>query len=180
MEDADAEFQADLQRVIDLSKTDTASSSSSLRQSPLPQKSAPEIPLPQPQSSHPLLIDRKKMEEERLARQKRLRPEIQHSENVPDEDEDEDEERGRYGNAKRQRLSSTISSTRRTNVPSSSKTATAEASATATSHGLFWEGEMRQTANKYVIPDKDTRPVFRLSEIFGSVSVIKLYKCSRS
>ena len=35
-----------------------------------------------------------------------------------------------------------------------------------------WDGELRQTANRFVDKDKDSRPTFRISEIIGPVSVV--------
>ncbi|KAL5498179.1 hypothetical protein ACEPAH_2309 [Sanghuangporus vaninii] len=39
---------------------------------------------------------------------------------------------------------------------------------------VFWDGELRQIANRIVDRDKDTRPTFRLSEIIGPKSEITL------
>ena len=40
---------------------------------------------------------------------------------------------------------------------------------------MFWDGELRQTANMHVDKEKDTKPVFRLTEILGEVSYIPLF-----
>ncbi|THH28564.1 hypothetical protein EUX98_g5632 [Antrodiella citrinella] len=168
--DEEAQFQADVRRAMEASKSDagpsTATSSRQASISPYLAPAAEHIQL----ANNPLLFDRKRMEEERLARQKRLRPEMQQSSaTVSDEDEEDDEERGREKNAKRQRISSTLPSAHRTNTASSSNAANARAGGSSSSreNNIFWEGELRQNANRFVNPAEETRPIFRLSEIFG-------------
>lgn len=170
----EARFQEELRRVMELSKVETGpSSASSSRQAYIPPTQAAASSA---SGTNSLLMDRRRMEEERLARQKRLRPGIvQSSANVSDEEDEEDDgmlDGGR--SAKRQRLSSTIPSARRANATSSSNptgVTNARASGSATSQEpLFWNGELRQTANAHVDPEKDTRPVFRLSDVIGLVS----------
>ncbi|KAI0076842.1 phospholipase D/nuclease [Panus rudis PR-1116 ss-1] len=131
-------------------------------------------------SRNPLLFDRAQLERERLARQKRLRPDIlQESSTSADAEHNKDEGRPE-GSNKRQRLSYSSSSVRHANTPTSS-TATFTgssvsngarenqnvASASTPQGGVFWNGELRQTANKHVDRDKDVRPTFRLSEILS-------------
>ncbi|THH07200.1 hypothetical protein EW145_g3542, partial [Phellinidium pouzarii] len=55
---------------------------------------------------------------------------------------------------------------------SASACSEARAGASSSTSALYWEGELRQTANRLVDKDKDTRPVFRLSEILGPKSDI--------
>ena len=43
--------------------------------------------------------------------------------------------------------------------------------------GLFWDGELRQTANAHVDRQRDNRPVFRLSEIISPVRLITNMYC---
>ena len=38
-----------------------------------------------------------------------------------------------------------------------------------TSDQIFWEGEVRQIANKHAEPREDGRPTFRLTDILGKV-----------
>lgn len=102
------------------------------------------------------LADRAKMERERLARQKRLRPQVQQ----PEETESEEEEDGPPP-AKKVKAEDGGSRT------APSYTSTQKQPATSSSEPLFWEGEIRQTANRHVLPSKDTKPVWRLSEILG-------------
>lgn len=124
------------------------------------------------------------MEKERLERLKRHRPDLHKQVNtvVLDDDSDDEEERAR--GAKRQHISSSSSAARRANTHpsvSSSSAATATSSrsasrsaATAAADGqaqeIFWDGELRQIANRHVIPAKDKGPLFRLSEILSPVS----------
>ncbi|KIJ43722.1 hypothetical protein M422DRAFT_30766 [Sphaerobolus stellatus SS14] len=56
---------------------------------------------------------------------------------------------------------------------SSSRLNTANTNGTGDEGPLFWDGELRQTANKYVDKEKDGRAVFRLSEILGKESDLK-------
>ncbi|THG97927.1 hypothetical protein EW026_g4163 [Hermanssonia centrifuga] len=132
-----------------------------------------EVPLTRPGGA--FLFDRAQLERERLARQKRLRPDIVHNRGNEDEEDEEVEEQP---NAKRQRFSPSLTSAQRANMPSSSTRSVASTSvntnliaqsgsAAGRSESLFWEGELRQTANKHVDLDKDVRPVFRLTEILA-------------
>ncbi len=98
------------------------------------------------------LQERKKMEAERLARQKRLRPQT-----AKEESEDTDNEKASSLPSKRVKLSP---------VPLASTKA--PASQAMEVDPLFWDGEIRQTANRHAIPSQDNKPVFRLSEILGS------------
>lgn len=173
--DEEEKFEAELRRAMALSKVDSVpSTAASSRPASIPPSTA-QVNATPALTNNPLLFDRKKLEEERLARQKRLRPEIQQSTaNASDEDDDEDDERQRDNGAKRQRLSSSLPSARRANATSSSDrramTSNAAGSSSNPQESLFWNGELRQTANKHVDADKDTRPLFRLTEIIGQVS----------
>lgn len=169
----DAQFQAELRRVMELSKSDTGpSTAASSRTSSILPAPTPVTPMSH-EANNPLLFDRKRLEEERLARQKRLRPEMhQSSINASEEEEDEDTDDNASGrDSKRQRLSSTLSSAHRANASSSSIPPANAHTTESRGDSFFWEGELRQTANRLVDPDKDTRPVFRLSEILGPVSI---------
>ncbi|KAG8952310.1 hypothetical protein FRC04_004738 [Tulasnella sp. 424] len=102
------------------------------------------------------LADRAKMERERLARQKRLRPQAQQ----PEETESEEEEEGAPP-AKRAKAEGGVSIVPTSHAPAQNH------SVTSSSEPLFWEGEIRQTANRHALPSKDLKPVWRLSEILG-------------
>ncbi len=124
------------------------------------------------------------MEKERLERLKRRRPDLHQQVNTIVLDDDSDEEEQARG-AKRQHIASSSSVARRANTrtsTSSSSATTATSSRSASrpavptarsnqSQEIFWDGELRQTANRHVIPAKDKRPLFRLSEILSPVSL---------
>jgi len=138
-------------------------------------ESTSSMPQPQPQSNAALsfLSERVQMEKERLERQKRLRPEA-HQNGGNGTDDDDEEPELREPPAKRQHLSS--SSGRRFNdvqnyiVPSlSSAKASPPAQGIPTIDQVFWDGELRQTANRHAEPRTDGRPTFRLTEILGKV-----------
>ena len=91
------------------------------------------------QDPPPFISERAAMERERLARQKRLRKEA-----GLDNDDDND------------------LSTKRQHLPS-------PPIPIPTSDQIFWEGEVRQIANKHAEPREDGRPTFRLTDILGKV-----------
>ncbi|PIL25690.1 hypothetical protein GSI_11440 [Ganoderma sinense ZZ0214-1] len=125
------------------------------------------------------MSERAQMEKERLERLKRRRPDLHQQVNtvVLDDDSDNEEEHAR--GAKRQHISSSSSVARRANTRTSTSSSTATTAASSRSASrpanaaagsghapeVFWDGELRQTANRHVIPAKDKRPLFRLSEI---------------
>ncbi len=135
------------------------------------------------------LSERAKLEQERLERLKRTRPDIHRDTTaitVDSDSEDDIDEEERARSAKRQHISSSSSGARRANlstplsstrnVPSTSAAARARPTPatgrqTQAAGSIFWEGELRQTANMHVDKHKDTRPVFRLSEIISPVGI---------
>jgi tyrosyl-DNA phosphodiesterase-1 len=102
------------------------------------------------------------LERERLERRKRLRKEA-----GLDDDDDE------VTPAKRQQFSSSSSSVRtdgdNTIVVSSRSSTTSQVSDIPTAEQVFWDGELRQIANRHADPRKDGEPTFRLTEILGKV-----------
>ncbi|KAI0350558.1 phospholipase D/nuclease [Trametes cingulata] len=180
--DEEARFQAELQRAIEASKAEALGPSQSTSTAPTSAHASSSST--RASSSAPsFLSERAQLERERLARLKRAHPHIDPGVgNTADESEDEVEEQDPPG-AKRQRFSSSHVGARRTNAHASASSSTvpaasapgssyaarsrAPAAASGSSQDLFWDGELRQTANKHVDPRKDTRPVFRLSEIIG-------------
>ncbi|TFK84746.1 phospholipase D/nuclease [Polyporus arcularius HHB13444] len=112
------------------------------------------------------LSERAKLEQERLERLKRTRPDIHRDTTaitVDSDSEDDIDEEERARSAK---------STSTRNAPSTSAAARARPAPatgrqTQAAGSIFWEGELRQTANMHVDKHKDTRPVFRLSEIIS-------------
>ncbi|KIO27808.1 hypothetical protein M407DRAFT_72614 [Tulasnella calospora MUT 4182] len=113
-------------------------------------------PTPSSGTVSSFLADRAKMERERLARQKRLRPQVQQPEETESEEDDEDSPP-----AKRVKAEDGGSRAVPTHTP------TPKQPVASSSESLLWEGEIRQTANRHVLPSKDTKPVWRLSEILG-------------
>ncbi len=166
--DEDTRFQADLRQALHASQAESSNRATTA--------AAPDPPATK--TGGAFLFDRAQMERERLARQKRLRPDIAHSAAGQQDDEDEDEDIEDAHSRKRQRSSppkpagSTAASHSTLPAPVASSSASG-ASRSWTSNAretLFWDGEMRQTPNAYVDRTKDTQPVFRLSEIIGPVS----------
>ena len=183
----DAQFEADLRRAMAVSKAASGHSSTSASQhaSRASSSSVQEMtPLASSRPGGAFLFDRAQMERERLERQKRLRPDVASaptsasasSSTHQDNEEDEDEDAAGTRSAKRQRVSSS-SYTQRTNALSSSRTVTPARTSSGPGRSrnegegneLFFEGELRQTANKHVDPAKDTRPLFRLTDILAPV-----------
>ncbi|KAM5541013.1 hypothetical protein V8D89_005324 [Ganoderma adspersum] len=174
----EARFQADIQRAIKESEHQAEGKNSDTHAA----SSSTPAPATQPQAASSFASERAQMERERLERLKRRRPDLHQQVNtvVLDDDSDNEEEYAR--GAKRQHISSSSSVARRANTrtstsSSSAPTATssrsasrppnAAAAASNQSKEIFWDSELRQTANRHVIPAKDKRPLFRLSEILS-------------
>ncbi len=194
-DDDDALFQAELERAIEISKAESQPPTQDPKQEPLEalvlqplaRSSAPQSP--SRHANSPLMFDRAQMERDRLARQKRLRPDIVHqsaSSQSQDDHASEGEDGELYRDRKRQRLSQPLHSRLRTDAASSSTRPEAGPSSSRSQalngsqgngkkvkqegDGIFWKGEMRQTANRHVNQGGNDRS-FRLSEIFGPVSM---------
>jgi hypothetical protein len=109
---------------------------------------------------------RAQMEQERVARQKRLRREA----GLDDDDIEQPP-------AKRQHVSSPSAS--RTNSYSSSASTSRVVQSTSTIptiDRIFWDGEMRQTANMHAEPRRDGKPTFRLTDVLGKVRLSVPYR----
>jgi tyrosyl-DNA phosphodiesterase-1 len=132
-----------------------------------PTSSQQPIQPPSSQASS-FLSERAKLERERRERQKRLRPDVHANKNDNADDEDEHEDTGlREPPAKRQHLSSSGIGPNNGHYPFSSSISSQGIS---TIDQVFWDGELRQTANYHADPRGDGRPTFRLTEILGQVS----------
>jgi len=158
-DDEEARFQADLARAIAASKRDLSPTTSVASLSSDPShindlKSAPPSTV-NTQSNSTFLSERAQLEQERLARLKRL-----HDEPHPQDTEPP---------SKRPTPSRELSSAPASGVgPSQRGGQTVDRDVE-----VFWDGELRQTANAFVELDRngeDGRPVFRLSQIIGDVS----------
>ncbi|KAI1791374.1 phospholipase D/nuclease [Ganoderma leucocontextum] len=176
-DDDEAQFQANILRAIKESEQQAEAKTSNTHKAT---SSAP-TSAPQPQATSSFVSDRAQMEKERLERLKRRRPDLHQQVNtvVLNDDSDNEEEHAR--GAKRQHTSFYSSGARCANTyPSTSSSSTvtatssrstsrpaASAAASSQAQEIFWDGELRQTANSRVIPAKDKRPLFRLTEILS-------------
>jgi len=108
------------------------------------------------------------LEKERLERQKRFRAQA----GLDDLDEKKQSEAVEPP-AKRPRFTpSSSEGDERTNLAVASSSATHQASSSAeSSDKLFWDGELRQVANRYADPRADGKPTFGLTEILGKVGL---------
>ncbi|KAF8841337.1 phospholipase D/nuclease [Paxillus ammoniavirescens] len=190
--DEEARFQAELQRTIEASKagTDAHRSPAQVPKSTNTSESqASQSGTSTPSSSVPFLSERAQLEKERLERLKRLRSES--------DDREAGLEKSQPPPVKRQHLSSAHERTdRRINqfpstMSSSSSSASLEekpkgkTSNTSVTGQLFWDGELRPTANRHSQPREDGRATFRLTEILGpkidiSFAIISSYSTSVS
>jgi tyrosyl-DNA phosphodiesterase-1 len=157
-DDDDARFQADLARAIAASKvnlsptTSIASLSSDPSQISDLETAPPSASAVDSHTNSSFLAERAQLEQQRLARLKRLRSEPHsHCTGPP---------------SKRGASSRETSCTPASGVGSSRPKGTVDEEP-----NLFWDGELRQTANKHVELGTGGKPVFRLSQIIGDVSL---------
>lgn len=114
-------------------------------------------------ASSAFLSERALLEKERLERQKRLRRDA-----GLDDDEAE-------GSSKKQHIYSSPelltngTSGIETNAAASGSSHSTPNSDIPTIDQIFWEGEVRQTANRHAEPRKDGQSTFRLTEVLGKV-----------
>lgn len=180
LEDSTAEqqFQANLQRAIQGSQS---------KSQPTPQHIPQTTTSNTSIKSNSFLSERAQLEKERLARQKRLRGDAgdRNSSRGPTpststaDSEDYESDGGDLEKpvAKRQHLATPRQnkplqqpkSKQSANVISAPSKPGNSSSVSTNQPQKFWRGEIRQTANMHVDPEKDTRPTFRLSEIVGEV-----------
>lgn len=153
----EARFQADLARAIAVSKLDLspATSIASLSSDCSQIEDLKSAPPFTAQSNSTFLKERAQLEQERLARLKRLRDEPHPQNTEPP--------------LKRPTPSREVSS-----APAS-QAGPSQRGSQAVDEGVevFWDGELRQTANAHVELGRngeDGRPIFRLSQIIGDVS----------
>ncbi|KAK7688570.1 hypothetical protein QCA50_008108 [Cerrena zonata] len=164
--DEDDTFKAEIRRAIEASKAPSAVVKTEEPKNTVKTESGiPTTPLanitPVAQSTFP--FDRAQLERDRLARLKRLRPDLaeaQSSSGTKNEDSDNEDDRER--DSKRQRVSNSSSAIRRSDL--SSSTASSSTSQSPNTENIFWSGELRQTANKHVDKLKDIRPIFTLTD----------------
>jgi tyrosyl-DNA phosphodiesterase-1 len=168
-DDDDDRFRSELLQAIQASKTESSMTTTQSVRNPEPlSQSAPSRSTP----AASFLSERAQMEKERLERLKRVRG------------QDSNDESRISPTAKRQHIpSSEIHANGRANIASASSSsvpsdssASSRAASTAvnqipTSEQLFWNGELRPTANKHSQPRQDGKSTFRLTEVLGSVRV---------
>ncbi|KAG6867719.1 hypothetical protein C0993_011965 [Termitomyces sp. T159_Od127] len=181
----EARFQAELQEALAVSRAessnraDSARSASGSRQNTTDNQSdmhsEPSTQLSIDSSATGLsefLLQRAQMERERLARQKRLRPDAI---TTIDNEDDEDDEELQGPPTKRQHISHSCGVRVSNDDASSSSQRGVEAPRQASANvsaidELFWNGELRQTATQHGEPRKDGKPTFRLTEVLGKKS----------
>ncbi|KAG2363887.1 tyrosyl-DNA phosphodiesterase-domain-containing protein [Suillus spraguei] len=181
-DDDDDRFQSELLQAIQASKTESSRATTQSVHNP---ESISQSARSTPAAS--FLSERAQMEKERLQRLKRV-----HGQNTDDG--------GRISPpAKRQRIPSSeihansranLASASSSSILSSSSASSRSASTTAinhipTSEQLFWNGELRPTANKHCQPRQDGKSTFRLTEVLGlksdiSFAIIASYATSIS
>jgi len=153
-DDEDVRYEKGPQRTLEASKV---SSHSQPVPSPpgLAKKEKPE------QGLSSFLLERAKLENERLERQKRLRGEVAQAKMkaVEDESDSETERDGSMDGppSKKQHMSK---SSQKNSNPTSS----------LNSRQVFWNGELRQTATRHAEQRRDRSPTFKLTQVLGSVS----------
>ncbi|KAL7278790.1 hypothetical protein ACG7TL_007799 [Trametes sanguinea] len=175
----EARFEAELQAAIEESKKALEAQAPAA-----PSKQAAETaPGPAPSAATSFLSQRAQDERARLERLKRRRPDLEPTTRPAQEDSDDEIVEIEPPSAKRQHLSSSSRGVaRRANAYASASSSNpipgpstasnsglrrANASPSNDGSGFFWDGELRQTANAHVEPRKDTRPLFRLTNILA-------------
>jgi len=106
------------------------------------------------------IAERKKLEAERLARQKRLRPDIQAEPSSSTSHVDDERP------VKRQATHASRVATARTNQTTSSS---GSSITHASPDGFFWDGALRPTGNMHIDADQRHNPDFRITDIIGDV-----------
>jgi tyrosyl-DNA phosphodiesterase-1 len=163
-DDSDDEaFQAQLRLALEASKSEAQTSTKEREISP---ESDQDTSGPPPTQ---FLSERAQLEQERLQRQKRLRPDLA---------QDSGSDFGVDTSGQRAKRPHTPSA--RTNGPSAGPS-TSGVAPTASSdipdkYNLFWGGELRQTADQHAHPRKDGKATFRLTDVLGKV---RYPRCSR-
>ncbi|OSD00730.1 phospholipase D/nuclease [Trametes coccinea BRFM310] len=175
----EARFEAELQAAIEESKKALEAQAPAA-----PSKQAAETaPGPVPFAATSFLSQRAQDERARLERLKRRRPDLEPTTRPAQEDSDDEIVEIEPPSAKRQHISSSSRGVaRRANAYASASSSNpipgpstasnsglrrANASPSNDGSGFFWDGELRQTANAHVEPRKDTRPLFRLTNILA-------------
>ncbi|KAH9017564.1 tyrosyl-DNA phosphodiesterase-domain-containing protein [Lactarius pseudohatsudake] len=163
-DDEEARFHADLVRAIAASKEAPSPANSVITLSSGSDLDQPASPVAAAPSGSAFLTERAQLEQERLARLKRLRG-----------DSEEDTNGLAPPPQKRPTPSRTMSCS--PDSQDGRRRGGKEVGDDPEGAEVFWDGELRQTANKHVEPRRngeDGKPIFRLSQIIGDKSQIEL------
>lgn len=170
-DDEDAEFQRQIEHAIKMSKVESSASEPHIgapSTSNSAQPRAEALAQNAGTTSSIFLSEKALLEKERLERQKRLR-----------RDAGLDDRSDAEGPSKRQYIYSSPESL--TNGASEIEINAAASGSHSTSNlgvptieQTFWEGEVRQTANRYAEPRKDGQPTFRLTDVIGKVRPVDI------
>lgn len=174
-DDEEQQFQRDLQCAIEASKVESEErcAVASTQQT----RTTHTRGTPTPLGSTTLLSERAQLEKERLARLKHYHGEGDDHENAGGQSQ--------RPLVKRSRISSAEPTDRRVNQLQSSSFISSDSSSSSMHEKLeskttgvqavpvvdqlFWDGELRPTANKHSQPREDGQATFRLSEVLGPV-----------
>ncbi|KAI9058657.1 phospholipase D/nuclease [Trametes sanguinea] len=151
----EARFEAELQAAIEESKK---ALEAHVAAAP-PKQVAEAAPVPAPSAATSFLSQRAQDERARIERLKRRRPDYEPAAKPAQDDSDEEIVEVQPPSAKSNPVPGPSTS--------NSTSQRAHASSSSDDTGFFWDGELRQTGNAHVDPRKDTRPVFRLTNILA-------------
>ncbi|CDO75716.1 hypothetical protein BN946_scf184493.g14 [Trametes cinnabarina] len=155
----EAQFQADLQAAIEESKRALEAQTAAISPAQVAERSQPG-----PSAAASFLSQRAQDERARLERLKRRRPDVDLGPKPAANDSDDEIEEVIPPTAKRQHISpASRSDTRHANTGVAQQRS--DQTHSSSDSGLFWDGEVRQTANVHVDRRKDTQHLFRLTEI---------------
>ncbi|KAN0079823.1 Tyrosyl-DNA phosphodiesterase domain containing protein [Tylopilus felleus] len=190
LDEQEQQFQIDLQRAIEASKVEFQEQQAAIQ---MQKAQATEGDTSTSMGSRTFLSERAQLEKERLARLKRYRGESDDHEDIGD--------RSQQPPVKRPHLSFVEPIDRRVNQPHPTRSASSTTTSSSTRgnldskttgihavpviNQLFWDGELRPTANKHSQPREDGKATFRLSEVLGpktdiSFAIISSYSTSVS
>lgn len=166
LDDGEQEFQRNIRRAIEASKVEQTQSTHGGTQTSL--------------DSKVFLSERAQLEKERLARLKRHRGETDDLDNSgggPKDSQQPPVKRPHLSSVQPtdrrvhqlQSTPSTSSSSSSSSIHERSHRKTTGTQAVPVIDQLFWEGELRPTANKHSMPREDGKATFRLSEVLGLV-----------
>jgi len=164
-EDEELQFQADLKRALEASKSAisrearpqcNSESSTNLSRVTAGVRGSTSS------NAFTFLAERAQMEKERQERQRHLLE--QQGKVAAHREEDKDVSDVEEPHAKRQRLTASHS------INVSSRNSKASPPSTSDTDSIFWNGEFRQTATRHADPRMDNMATFRLTEVLGQVA----------